>query len=122
MDENRFLAEVVSMARIYVRHGRFDLARKLLRDFILMEEKLATPRAYVLAIALYNLGEVYSDHGNYLIASDLQHQAAQQWESRFPEKSVDLLWYSNTLQDLEHETDRLLHEHQERQNKQSEIA
>ncbi|MBX9570329.1 MAG: hypothetical protein K2X77_15640 [Candidatus Obscuribacterales bacterium] len=112
MDDTRFLAEVVSMARIYVRHGRFDLARRLLRDFILMEENLAQPRPYALAMAYYNLGEVYSDHGNYLIASDLQHQAAQHWESRNPDKSVDLLWYANTLTQLEHETDRLIREYQ----------
>ncbi len=120
MDDNRFLTEVVSMSRIYVRHGRFDLARKLLRDFILMEENLVQPRPYVLALAYYNLGEVYSDHGNYLIASDLQHQAARHWQSRNPKKSVDLLWYENTLAALEHETDRLLHEQQE--EKRSDIA
>lgn len=122
MDDNRFLAEVVSMSRIYVRHGRFDLARKMLRDFILIEESLAQPRPYVLALAYYNLGEVFSDHGNYLIASDLQHQAAQYWESRNPDKSVDLLWYSKTLTQLEEQTEILLREHQERRDDQIDIA
>lgn len=122
MEDYRFLAEIISMSRIYVRHNRFELARKLLRECLTVEERAASPRPYVMAIALYTLGEVYSDHGNYVLASDLQHQAATYWQSRKRNESLDLLWYSSVLTELEDEIDKLLHRYSTETNRRSDIA
>lgn len=111
--DRRVLAEVLSISRIYSRHGRFDLARKLLRNFILVEEKQLHPDFYSLALSYFNLGEVYSDQGNYLISSDLQRQAAEFWQTSTEDNPAEVLWYSNALVQLEKETDSLLHKEQE---------
>lgn len=110
MTNQKVLAEVLSLTRIYARHGRFDLARKLLRELIEGQLRAPEPDNHSLAVAYYNLGEVYSDQGNYLVASDLQKQSVEYWDLAHSKDPGSLLYYANALSEIDQETDKLIHQ------------
>jgi len=55
------LAELLHMVSIYRRRGFPDLAIKLLQEIVDLEEQSAHPNQRILALARYNLAELYAD-------------------------------------------------------------
>jgi tetratricopeptide (TPR) repeat protein len=106
-DENP-LTEILCMASVYRAHRMYDFAIKMIRELIELNHKsLDTDRAW-LALAQYNLAEIYSDQGNYILAKALYVQAAENWEGVCPKDPANLMWYSKALLSLQNQTDRLI--------------
>lgn len=99
--------ELLYMAAIYRRRQYHDLAIKLLNELIEFEERSGIPDKTCLSLGLYNLAEVYSDQGNDFKARPLYARAAELWHSQWGRDPLSILWYSESLQGLQVETERL---------------
>jgi|SRR6516162_6487352 tetratricopeptide (TPR) repeat protein len=102
--------EILYMASIYRSHYIYDLAIKMLRELIEMNAKSSAPDYTWVAIAQYNLAEVYSDQGNFILAKEMYKQAAESWCKVRPRSPDSMMWYSAALLGLQKHTDRLIEE------------
>ena len=102
--------EILYMASIYRSHYMYDLAIKMLRELIELNEKSSTPDLTWVAIAQYNLAEVYSDEGNFILSRELYRRAVENWCKARPKSPESIMWYSSTLVGLQQHTEKLIGE------------
>lgn len=104
------LAELLALVCFYRRHHQQDVAIQLLTDIVHLDNSMErTERERLRAVVLYNLAELYSESPNCaLIAQELYQEAASIWNDIQPGNPLSMLWFSDALQKLQEETDRLI--------------
>ncbi len=95
------LFEMTGIASVYRKRGMYELAETLYRKVL-----AASPESKQGAIALYGLGELYSDQGRYPEATDYFKRAVAIWETLHPVDARSMLWYMDALTKLQDAVER----------------
>jgi TolA-binding protein len=94
------LVEINIRASVHKQAGKDAQAEQLYREVIKQGSN-----SEQVAVALYGLGELYSDQGRYNEATDFFKRAVGLWVKLHPADAESVLWFSDSLLKLQHTTE-----------------